>query len=94
VTDAGEADADPSPAQLIHEIRTLLAAIRDQVELLRYRVANGRTDQAPIAQGLQRIEAAATQVSQLVYELAVSRAPQEVRGAGLRPALAQVVQFD
>jgi DNA-binding NarL/FixJ family response regulator len=94
VTDAGEPDSDPSHAQLVYEIRTLLAAIRDQVELLRYRVANGRTDQAPIGQGLQRIEAAATQVSQLVYELAESRAPQEVRGAGLRPALAHVVQFD
>jgi len=72
--DAGEPESTRSRSQLIPGIRSELAAIRGQAQLLRDRVANGGTDWTAISEGLQHIEQAVTQVSQLLGELAETRA--------------------
>ncbi len=73
-----------SPAHLIHDMRTPLASIRGQAELLRDRVAHGGTDWTVLAEGLQDIEDAATELGHLVYELADSRQPEPAASAAPR----------
>src|SRR5882762_6790808 len=64
-----------SHTQLMHDMRTPLAAIRGQVELLRDRVAHGSTDRAEFVEGLQDIEAAAMRLGHLLGELVDCHVP-------------------
>jgi DNA-binding NarL/FixJ family response regulator len=91
--DAGEPESTGSRSELIFEIRRPVAAIGDQAQLLRDRVANGGTDWTAISEGLQHIEQTATRVSRLLCELAETHAPGAGPGEALRRASADLVQF-
>ena len=91
--DAGEPESTGSRSELIFEIRGPVAAIGDQAQLLRDRVANGGTCWTAISEGLQDIEQTATRVSRLLCELAETHAPGAGPGEALRRASTDLVQF-
>jgi signal transduction histidine kinase len=66
---AHEVAADPLSDQLIHDIRTPLAAIRGYAQLLLRRTATDNPDLTGLAETLRRIEEAARRVGQLLDEL-------------------------
>ena len=78
-------DQARSRTDLMHDMRTPLAAIRGQVELLRDRLANGSADRADFAEGLQDIDVAAARLGRLLGELAGCHVP----GAEASPELSQ-----
>jgi signal transduction histidine kinase len=63
------AAAHPLSDQLVHDIRTPLAAIRGYAQLLLRRTATDHPDLAGLAESLRRIEEAATRVGDLLDEL-------------------------
>src|SRR5438132_2533968 len=91
--DAGEPESTGSRSELIFEIRGPVAAIGDQAQLLRDRVANGGTCWTAISEGLQDIEQTVTRVSRLLCELAETHAPGAGPGEALRRASTDLVQF-
>jgi len=91
--DEHEADPTRAHAQLIDEIHTLLATVRSQVQLLRRRVANGDGGAAGLADGLERIEAAAARIADLLGELAALLAPGREAGEAAQRAPAEIVQL-
>jgi signal transduction histidine kinase len=56
-------------AAATHDLKTPLAAIKGQAQLLRRRAAGGPAGPADLASGLARIDAAATRMNRLVEEL-------------------------
>jgi DNA-binding CsgD family transcriptional regulator len=84
---------DPQRGQQIHDIRTLLAAIRDQAQLLRSRTADAGTDWAALAECLQYIEEAATHLGRLIDAIADSPMSRAGSSAGLVRSPTDLIQF-
>src|ERR1700686_1611563 len=93
--EAGPREPDSTRAQLIDAIRTPLAAIRGQAQLLRHRGALANADPdadaAALADGLLRIEAAVTRAAALLGQLADLPAPGPEPNVSAQRAPAEIV---
>src|SRR6202022_3462003 len=91
--EASRPEPDPTPAQLVDDIRGPLAAIRGDAQLLRRRVTNADVDAATLAVGFKRIEDPAPPPPALLGHPAALPAPESEPSLTAYRAPAEIVQL-